>query len=49
MMSVRRVLGIAIVVIGVRFGGSLFIIEVSRSVYVVIVSVRGIGVAVMIN
>lgn len=49
MMLVRWVLGIVIVVIGVWFGGSLFIIEVLRLVYVVIVSVWGIGVVVMIN
>lgn len=49
MMLVWWVLGIVIVVIGVRFGGSLFIIEVLRLVYAVIVSVWGIGVVVMIN
>ena len=49
MMSVRRVSGIATVVTGVRPGGSSSITEVSRSAYAVIASVRGIGVAVMIN
>ena len=47
--SSRRESGIATVITGVRPGGNSSMTETSRSAYAVIASVRGMGVAVMIN